>query len=212
MWISLFQAYIGNVPPNPRCKTSSESKPTTSFDVVMTFFQKTTGIIARRRNWSDWSQRDWVQMAFCYQGYVQAALVIGGVDVTGPHLHTQYNQIHLLQCLYLSLIKSTNLNGYGKGWPYAIIFSDVNERSHVPVKSTLATALFAAVLAFLMDVSQLAGMVSVGTLLAFTVVAISILVLRYIPPNEIPATSLRVRLIMCLWGIIGGVMRQTKGM
>ncbi|KAI9108888.1 hypothetical protein K1719_020193 [Acacia pycnantha] len=37
-----------------------------------------------------------------------------------------------------------------------------------------------------MDVSQLAGMVSVGTLLAFTVVAISILVLRYIPPNEIP--------------------------
>ncbi|KAK4272357.1 hypothetical protein QN277_020925 [Acacia crassicarpa] len=65
-------------------------------------------------------------------------------------------------------------------------FSDVNKSSHVPVKSTLATGLFAAVLAFFMDVSQLAGMVSVGTLLAFTVVAISILVLRYIPPNEIP--------------------------
>jgi len=28
--------------------------------------------------------------------------------------------------------------------------------------------------------------VSVGTLLAFTVVAISVLILRYIPPNEIP--------------------------
>lgn len=23
-----------------------------------------------------------------YQGYVSAALVLGGVDVTGPHLHT----------------------------------------------------------------------------------------------------------------------------
>lgn len=23
-----------------------------------------------------------------YQGYVQAALVLGGVDCTGPHLHT----------------------------------------------------------------------------------------------------------------------------
>ncbi|KAI9100303.1 hypothetical protein K1719_024521 [Acacia pycnantha] len=53
-WISLFQVYnIGNVPPNPRCKTSSESKPTTGFDVVTTFFQKTTGIIARRRNLSE---------------------------------------------------------------------------------------------------------------------------------------------------------------
>lgn len=27
-------------------------------------------------------------MLFSYQGYVQAALVLGGVDVTGPHLHT----------------------------------------------------------------------------------------------------------------------------
>ncbi|KAF3444540.1 hypothetical protein FNV43_RR14232 [Rhamnella rubrinervis] len=27
---------------------------------------------------------------FNYQGYVQAALVLGGVDVTGPHLHTIY--------------------------------------------------------------------------------------------------------------------------
>ncbi|KAB1213130.1 Proteasome subunit beta type-7-B [Morella rubra] len=27
---------------------------------------------------------------FKYQGYVQAALVLGGVDVTGPHLHTIY--------------------------------------------------------------------------------------------------------------------------
>uniref|UniRef100_A0A2P2LP89 Proteasome subunit beta type n=1 Tax=Rhizophora mucronata TaxID=61149 RepID=A0A2P2LP89_RHIMU len=25
---------------------------------------------------------------FSYQGYVQAALVLGGVDCTGPHLHT----------------------------------------------------------------------------------------------------------------------------
>ncbi|KAF7801439.1 cationic amino acid transporter 2, vacuolar-like [Senna tora] len=65
-------------------------------------------------------------------------------------------------------------------------FSEISKRSQVPVKSTLATGLFAAFLAFFMDVSQLAGMVSVGTLLAFTTVAISILILRYIPPNEVP--------------------------
>ncbi|CAK8533035.1 unnamed protein product [Lathyrus sativus] len=64
-------------------------------------------------------------------------------------------------------------------------FSDINKHSYVPVKSTVVTGLVAAALAFFMDVSQLAGMVSVGTLLAFTISAISVLVVRYIPPIEI---------------------------
>lgn len=68
-------------------------------------------------------------------------------------------------------------------------FSDVNKRTQVPVKSTILTGICAAVLAFFMDVSQLAGMVSVGTLLAFTIVAVSILILRYVPPNEVPLPS-----------------------
>lgn len=68
-------------------------------------------------------------------------------------------------------------------------FSDVNPRTQVPVKSTIATGLFAAVLALFMDVSQLAGMVSVGTLLAFTMVAISVLIIRYVPPDEVPIPS-----------------------
>ncbi|PON82178.1 Amino acid/polyamine transporter [Trema orientale] len=65
-------------------------------------------------------------------------------------------------------------------------FSDVNQRTQVPVKSTVATGIAAAALAFFMDVSQLAGMVSVGTLVAFTMVAISVLILRYVPPDEVP--------------------------
>lgn len=69
------------------------------------------------------------------------------------------------------------------------IFSDINKRTQVPVKATVATGLCAATLAFFMDVSQLAGMVSVGTLLAFTMVAISVLILRYVPPDEQPLPS-----------------------
>ncbi|KAF9599517.1 hypothetical protein IFM89_038737 [Coptis chinensis] len=65
-------------------------------------------------------------------------------------------------------------------------FSDVNRRTQVPVKGTIVTGICAAFLSFFMDVSQLAGMVSVGTLLAFTIVAISILILRYIPPALVP--------------------------
>ena len=30
------------------------------------------------------------QLLFRYQGHVSAALVLGGVDCTGPHLHTVY--------------------------------------------------------------------------------------------------------------------------
>ncbi|XP_010511379.1 PREDICTED: cationic amino acid transporter 2, vacuolar [Camelina sativa] len=69
------------------------------------------------------------------------------------------------------------------------IFSDVNRHTQVPVKATVATGLCAATLSFFMDVSQLAGMVSVGTLLAFTMVAVSVLILRYVPPDELPIPS-----------------------
>lgn len=68
-------------------------------------------------------------------------------------------------------------------------FADVNKRTQVPLKSTIATGIGAAVLSFFMDVSQLAGMVSVGTLLAFTMVAISVLILRYVPPDKVPLPS-----------------------
>ncbi|XP_073062223.1 LOW QUALITY PROTEIN: cationic amino acid transporter 2, vacuolar-like [Primulina eburnea] len=65
-------------------------------------------------------------------------------------------------------------------------FSDVNKSTQVPVKGTVVTGLLAGALAFFMDVDQLSGMVSVGTLLAFTMVAISVLILRYVPPDEVP--------------------------
>ncbi|MFS8020334.1 putative amino acid/polyamine transporter I [Helianthus anomalus] len=68
-------------------------------------------------------------------------------------------------------------------------FSKVNMHTQVPVKSTILTSLVAATLPFCMDVEQLAGMVSVGTLLAFTMVAISVLILRYVPPDEVPLPS-----------------------
>ncbi|KAJ1295469.1 hypothetical protein BS78_01G226900 [Paspalum vaginatum] len=66
------------------------------------------------------------------------------------------------------------------------LFSTVNRQTQVPILSTILTGTCASILAFFMDVSQLAGMVSVGTLLAFTAVAISVLVVRYAPPYEMP--------------------------
>ncbi|XP_057767324.1 cationic amino acid transporter 2, vacuolar-like [Salvia miltiorrhiza] len=65
-------------------------------------------------------------------------------------------------------------------------FSDINRTTQVPIKSTIVTGLLATILAFIMDVEQLSGMVSLGTLLAYTTVAICVLILRYVPPDEVP--------------------------
>ncbi|GER51996.1 cationic amino acid transporter [Striga asiatica] len=65
-------------------------------------------------------------------------------------------------------------------------FSDVNKKTQIPMKSTIVTGVLASILTLFMDVEQLSGMVSVGTLLAFTMVAISVLILRYVPPDEVP--------------------------
>lgn len=43
------------------------------------------------------------------------------------------------------------------------LFSDVNKRTQVPVKSTVVTGITAATLAFFMDVDQLAGMVCLSS-------------------------------------------------
>lgn len=42
-------------------------------------------------------------------------------------------------------------------------FSDVNRHTQVPVKSTVVTGLLAGLLAFFMDVDQLAGMVCIAS-------------------------------------------------
>ncbi|KAJ7568002.1 hypothetical protein O6H91_01G015300 [Diphasiastrum complanatum] len=72
------------------------------------------------------------------------------------------------------------------------IFHELNRATAIPIYSTVTTGVVAAVMAFSMDVQQLSGMVSVGTLLAFTVVGISILILRYVPPIDQPIIALPV--------------------
>ncbi|KAG6541155.1 hypothetical protein Mapa_017452 [Marchantia paleacea] len=68
-------------------------------------------------------------------------------------------------------------------------FSRVNKTTKVPVNGTLISGLAASIMAFSMDVDQLAGMVSVGTLLAFTIVGVSTLILRYAAPMDVSARN-----------------------
>ena len=65
------------------------------------------------------------------------------------------------------------------------IFQKVNPRHQVPVANTLIVALFIGVLAGLVPLGQLAEATSIGTLFAFAIVNIGVLVLRYRSP-ELP--------------------------
>jgi APA family basic amino acid/polyamine antiporter len=57
-------------------------------------------------------------------------------------------------------------------------FGNVSERSGAPVFGTIVTGISASILAVLLDLNTLADMISIGTLLAFTVVCGGVIVMR----------------------------------
>lgn len=59
------------------------------------------------------------------------------------------------------------------------VFKRVNKRTQVPVHATMMSSLLAALMALIFDLQQLIEMLSIGTLMAYTIVAVSVLLLRY---------------------------------
>jgi amino acid transporter len=89
-------------------------------------------------------------------------------------------------------------------------FQQVNARTSTPVNNTIAVAVTVGLLAGLLPINFLAEMTSIGTLVAFLVVSIGVIVLRRTEPDLVrgfrvpgyPVTPI-LSVAGCLWIIVG---------
>ncbi|WP_252445950.1 APC family permease [Pseudonocardia humida] len=89
-------------------------------------------------------------------------------------------------------------------------FSTVNPRTRTPVNNTIVVAIAVALLAGLLPINFLAEMTSIGTLVAFTVVSVGVIILRRTAPDlprgfKVPGYPVVpiLSILGCIWIIVG---------
>ncbi|KAF5272171.1 hypothetical protein FQA39_LY01253 [Lamprigera yunnana] len=81
------------------------------------------------------------------------------------------------------------LYAMGKDGVLFKFLSKVNSKTHTPLIATLVAGLLAGIMATVFDLQQLIDMMSIGTLLAYTIVSVCVLILRYEDPTPYTVPS-----------------------
>ena len=116
--------------------------------------------------------------AFVQRGFPLAKYIIGVGAVCGLSSSLLGSQFPLPRIIYA--MASDGL--------FFKSFASVNPRTEVPVVATVYPGVLTAIIALLFDLSELVEMMSIGTLLAYTLVSLCVLILRYQPDvPEAPA-------------------------
>ncbi|HLW87613.1 MAG TPA: amino acid permease [Terriglobales bacterium] len=91
-------------------------------------------------------------------------------------------------------------------------FADVHPKFRTPWKNTILVGLLAAIVGSVTPIEQLGRMVNIGTLLAFVIVSIAVMVLRHTNPNQArPFRTPWVPLIPILGVVSNGYMMYKLG-
>ncbi|XP_068696433.1 high affinity cationic amino acid transporter 1-like [Montipora foliosa] len=114
--------------------------------------------------------------AFAQRGFPLAKYIIGVGAVCGLSSSLLGSQFPLPRIIYAMASDGLLFK----------FFANVNPRTEVPVLATVYPGLLTAVIALLFDLNELVEMMSIGTLLAYTLVSLCVLILRYQPsiPND----------------------------
>ncbi|XP_065656455.1 cationic amino acid transporter 2 isoform X2 [Hydra vulgaris] len=133
-----------------------------------------SGVITLMVDYKDLNESAAVAIAFKQVGFKAMAYIIGTGATFGLLGTTLVSLMPVPRMLY-------SMSQDGLLFEF---FSKVNVNTQVPVYSTIISGIFVAFIAAIIDLNELVEMLSIGTLLAYSIVVICVVLLRYEVPDK----------------------------